>query len=93
VRAVEPLSGRLRDESSNIQQQAALWLGRLGDPRAVEPLVVAMHDLERGGWHAFALWDLRAQGGFDALVRFLKNGSAVQRTQAAWILGRKRLSV
>jgi HEAT repeat protein len=46
--AVKPLIEALSDEYYGVCMAAAEALGRIGDPRAVEPLIVA---LKNGGWY------------------------------------------
>jgi HEAT repeat protein len=41
---VEPLIAALKDENSDVRQAAAKALGKIGDPRAVEPLIAALSD-------------------------------------------------
>jgi HEAT repeat protein len=43
--AVEPLIGALKDNEGAIRKYAAYLLGRIGDPRAIEPLGMALYDL------------------------------------------------
>jgi HEAT repeat protein len=43
--AVEPLIGALKDNEGAVRKYAAYLLGRIGDPRAIEPLGMALYDL------------------------------------------------
>lgn len=43
--AVDPLVESLRDKEGTVRKFAATLLGRLGDPRAIEPLGMALYDL------------------------------------------------
>jgi HEAT repeat protein len=45
VAAVNPLIEVLRDKEGTVRKFAATLLGRLGDPRAIEPLGMALYDL------------------------------------------------
>jgi HEAT repeat protein len=45
VSAVDPLIEALRDREGAVRKFAASLLGRLGDPRAIEPLGMALYDL------------------------------------------------
>jgi HEAT repeat protein len=43
--AVEPLIEALKDKEGTVRKFAAIMLGRMGDPRAIEPLGMALYDL------------------------------------------------
>ena len=43
--AVEPLIEALKDPEGAVRKYASVLLGRIGDPRAVEPLGMALYDL------------------------------------------------
>ncbi|RPJ28980.1 MAG: HEAT repeat domain-containing protein [Chloroflexi bacterium] len=45
VAAVEPLIEALRDKEGTVRKFAAILLGRLGDPRAIEPLSMTLYDM------------------------------------------------
>ena len=45
VAAVSPLIEALRDKEGTVRKFAAILLGKLGDPRAIEPLSMALYDL------------------------------------------------
>jgi len=53
--AVEPLTKALKDSNGEVRASAAWVLGKIGDARAVEPLVSAMRDWEAGNLAAEAL--------------------------------------
>ena len=58
--AVEPLVEALKDGEGAVRKYAAVVLGRIGDPRAVEPLGMALYDLHHDVGNASA----------EALARF-----------------------
>jgi HEAT repeat protein len=43
--AIGPLIGALKDSEGTVRKYAAYLLGRIGDPRAIEPLGMALYDL------------------------------------------------
>ncbi len=43
--AVDPLIEALRDKEGTVRKFAALLLGKLGDPRAIEPLGMSLYDM------------------------------------------------
>ncbi|HEX9332543.1 MAG TPA: HEAT repeat domain-containing protein [Anaerolineales bacterium] len=45
VAAVNPLIEALQDKEGTVRKFAAILLGKLGDPRAIEPLAMALYDL------------------------------------------------
>ena len=45
VAAVNPLIEALQDKEGTVRKFAAILLGKLGDPRAIEPLGMALYDL------------------------------------------------
>lgn len=45
VAAVKPLIEALKDKEGTVRKFAAILLGKLGDPRAIEPLGMALYDL------------------------------------------------
>jgi HEAT repeat protein len=45
VTAVNPLIEALQDKEGTVRKFAALLLGKLGDPRAIEPLGMALYDM------------------------------------------------
>lgn len=54
-----PLTLALKDEDWELRRQAAMTLGELGDPRAIEPLCGALEDLD---------WEVRSEAA-EALLR------------------------
>jgi HEAT repeat protein len=51
---VKPLIGALEDESISVRQSVAYVLGKIGDTRAVEPLIKAVSE-PRGIWVSAAV--------------------------------------
>jgi HEAT repeat protein len=45
VTAIDPLIEALQDKEGTVRKFAAILLGRLGDPRAIEPLSMALYDM------------------------------------------------
>ncbi len=45
ITAVDPLIEALQDKEGTVRKFAAVLLGKLGDPRAIEPLGMALYDL------------------------------------------------
>ena len=45
ITAVNPLIAALQDKEGTVRKFAAILLGKLGDPRAIEPLGMALYDL------------------------------------------------
>jgi HEAT repeat protein len=43
--AVEPLIAALQDKEGTVRKFAAMLLGKLGDPRAIEPLGMSLYDM------------------------------------------------
>ena len=72
--AVEPLIAALQDKEGTVRKFAANLLGRIGDPRAIEPLGMALYDLhhEVGKASAEALTNFGANS-FDILVEALSH--------------------
>lgn len=52
--AVEPLIEALQDKEGTVRKFAAMLLGRIGDPRAIEPLGMALYDLHHDVGNASA---------------------------------------
>lgn len=71
---VEPLIEALRDREGAVRRFAAILLGRIGDPRAIEPLGMALYDLhhEVGKAAAEALAQFGA-ASFEVLVEALEH--------------------
>jgi len=72
--AVEPLIEALQDKEGTVRRYAAGLLGRIGDPRAIEPLGMALYDLHHdvGKAAAEALTKFGASS-FDILVEALSH--------------------
>ena len=72
--AVEPLLEALQDKEGTVRRYAAALLGRIGDPRAIEPLGMALYDLHHdvGQAAAEALAKFGATS-FDVLVEALSH--------------------
>jgi HEAT repeat protein len=72
--AVEPLIEALKDKEGTVRKFAATLLGRIGDPRAIEPLGTALYDLhhEVGKTSAEALVNF-AVTSFEILVEALEH--------------------
>ena len=72
--AVEPLIEALQDKEGTVRRYAAGLLGRIGDPRAIEPLSMALYDLHHdvGKAAAEALTKFGANS-FDVLVEALSH--------------------
>jgi HEAT repeat protein len=72
--AVEPLIEALRDREGAVRRYAALLLGRIGDPRAIEPLGMALYDLHHDVGKAAAEALARFGGSsFEVLVEALEH--------------------
>ena len=72
--AVEPLIEALQDKEGTVRRYAAELLGRIGDPRAIEPLAMALYDLHHdvGKASAEALVNFGVNS-FDILVEALSH--------------------
>ena len=72
--AVEPLIEALRDKEGTVRKFAAILLGKLGDPRAIEPLSITLYDMhhEVGKVSAEALAHFGAPA-LDVLVEALSH--------------------
>ena len=71
-RAVDPLIEALKDKEGAVRKFAAVLLGRIKDPRAIEPLGMALYDLHHdvGKMSAEALVNFGAES-FEVLVEAL----------------------
>jgi HEAT repeat protein len=90
--AVDRLIHLLEDETSRVAETAASSLGRIGDQRAIPPLVRLMED-ETKGWfpRCQAIWALENfsdQRVVEAFVRALKALNRYVRANAARSLGK-----
>lgn len=72
--AVEPLIEALKDKEGAVRKFAAILLGRMGDPRAIEPLGMALYDLHHdvGKASAEALVNFGVNS-FEVLVEALEH--------------------
>jgi HEAT repeat protein len=85
--SVEPLVRALNDQDAAVRKHAAFILGRMGDTRAVEPLIAALED--DNATAASVLGGLRHPDVVPALGRALKEGGVLGvRPAAAAALGR-----
>lgn len=83
-RLVEPLIAALQDEDWGVREAAASSLGRIGDTRAVAPLIKALQDAGSSA-AAKALGQIGDVRAVDPLLSALKGGSG--REAAASALG------
>jgi HEAT repeat protein len=86
---VEALIEALEDREGTVRKFAASMLGRIGDPRAIEPLGMAQYDLhyEVGKAAAEALAGIGA-GAVEILIQALSHPEAEIREHAVLALGR-----
>jgi HEAT repeat protein len=86
---VEPLIEALGDKEGTVRRYAAIMLGRLGDPRAIEKLGMALYDLhhEVGETAAEALVKFGSQA-VDVLIESLSHPEAAIREHAVIALGK-----
>lgn len=91
VVAVEPLIDALRDKEGTVRRFAASLLGRLGDPRAIEPLGMALYDLHHdiGKAAAEALVNFGV-ASFEVLVEALDHPEIWIRIHSVDVLPRIR---
>jgi HEAT repeat protein len=87
--AVEPLIEALQDKEGTVRKFAATLLGKLGDPRAIDPLGMALYDLhhEVGKVSADSLAQFGAPA-FDILVGALSHPETWIRIHAIDALAR-----
>jgi HEAT repeat protein len=87
--AVESLIEALRDKEGTVRKYAAIMLGRLGDPRAIEELGMTLYDLhhEVGEVAAEALTKFGAKAA-DVLIESLSHPEAAIREHAVVALGK-----
>lgn len=87
--AVEPLIEALRDKEGTVRRYAALLLGKLGDPRAIEPLGMTLYDLHHdvGKASAEALVNFGA-ASFEILVEALDHPEMWIRIHSVDVLPR-----
>ena len=85
--AVEPLSAALKDERFSVRQAAAEALGKIKDPRAVEPLIAAHQNWWVGAAAACALGEIKDPRAVEPLIAALKDEDVNVRWPAARALG------
>jgi HEAT repeat protein len=86
--AVEPLIGVLQDPDMSVRERAAYGLGQLKDPRAIQPLVTAMHAGDSDlCWSAAAALGTIGGEAVEALIDLLRDRDASVRANTAWALG------
>lgn len=87
--AVEPLIEALKDKEGAVRKYAAILLGRIGDPRAIEPLGMALYDLHHdvGKASAEALARFGA-ASFEVLVEALEHPEMWIRIHSVDVLPR-----
>lgn len=87
--AVEPLIEALKDSEGAVRKYAASLLGRIGDPRAIEPLGMALYDLHHdvGKASAEALVNFGV-GSFEILVEALEHPEMWIRIHSVDVLPR-----
>ncbi|GAB4455650.1 MAG: hypothetical protein Kow0070_04290 [Anaerolineales bacterium] len=87
--AVEPLIDALKDREGAVRKYAAMLLGRIGDPRAIEPLGMALYDLHHdvGKASAEALARFGA-ASFEVLVEALEHPEMWIRIHSVDVLPR-----
>jgi HEAT repeat protein len=88
VAVVEPLIEALGDREGTVRKYAAIMLGRMGDPRAIEELGMALYDLhhEVGEAAAEALVKFGSKS-VDILIESLSHPEAAIREHAVIALG------
>jgi HEAT repeat protein len=91
VTAVNPLIEALQDKEGTVRKFAALLLGKLGDPRAIEPLGMALYDLhhEVGKVSAESLAQFGASA-VDVLLEALSHPEMWIRIHSITVLSRIR---
>jgi hypothetical protein len=87
TRVVDALIGCLQDQSMEVRQLAAQKLGRVGDGRAVEPLIACLQqnarDSDVGASAAVALGELKDKRAAESLMDCLRNDMAGPEVRAA----------
>lgn len=85
--AVEPLIEALKHEESSKRHMAVVTLGKIGDARAVNPLIRALNDSNLQDWVAKALIQIGGQA-VEPLTETLKDDNPKIREKAVEILGK-----
>lgn len=85
--AVEPLIEILKDKDTDVCKSVVGALGRLGDVRAVESLIVALKDHRTNWISAWTLGELRAKSAIKPLITMLNDKAPIARRDSAWALG------
>ena len=87
--AIEPLIDALKDKEGTVRKFAAVMLGKMKDPRALEPLGMALYDLHHdvGKFAAEALLNFGA-ASFEILVEALEHPEMWIRIHSVDVLPR-----
>ncbi|ODS34707.1 MAG: heat repeat-containing PBS lyase [Candidatus Scalindua rubra] len=85
---VEELINALGDRDLEVREEAAEALGKIGDARAVEPLIKALGDWVVGGKAAKALGEIGDARAVKPLIKELGDMSSNIQSEAAWALGK-----
>jgi HEAT repeat protein len=82
--AVPVLLTRVGNADGAVRRTAAMVLGEIGDPRAIQPLILALSDEDIGVRQsaAEALGALKADAAIPSLVKLLQDPSPVVRSSA-----------
>ena len=81
----------LKDENSNVREEAAEILGRMCDPLAVEPLIIVLQKDDVWNvrkWAAWALGEIRDNRAVEPLIEALNHKDWIIRFEAAKALGK-----
>ena len=86
---LQRLQEALNDSDSYVREQAALALGEIGNPQAVEVLIPVLNDSDSDvrWWAAYALGEIGNSQAVEALITALNHLDADVREQAALALG------
>jgi HEAT repeat protein len=93
--SVQPLCDALKSENADVRRDAAETLGKIGDARAVEPLILAVKNQDRNGGRvagagaaAAALSEIKDARAVEPFIAALKDEDKVVREVAAVALGK-----
>ena len=96
--ATDALIERLADPDEDVRERVIAALGKIGDSRAVEPLLALLEqkrsrapEYERGDLGALiadSLGEIRDHRAYPALIELLRTGALYERRSAARALGR-----